>query len=209
MSAASDRPRADFGKNRRLKAIVGAYAVWWVLMAVRPVYPADWLLENLLVVPFVAVLAGTYRRFPLSDLSYGLVALFLALHAVGAHYTYSEVPIGDWAREAFGLSRNHFDRVVHLAYGLLLAYPVREVLQRAVRARDVVADLLALGVTLASSALYELIEWGVAVVVDPEAGAAYLGAQGDPWDAQKDMALAGLGAVVAMVATAARCARRR
>ncbi|HEY8368256.1 MAG TPA: DUF2238 domain-containing protein, partial [Thermodesulfobacteriota bacterium] len=99
MSAASDRPRADFGKNRRLKAIVGAYAVWWLLMAVRPVYPADWLLENLLVVPFVAVLVGTYRRFPLSDLSYGLIALFLALHAVGAHYTYSEVPIGDWARD--------------------------------------------------------------------------------------------------------------
>ena len=208
MSAASDRPRADFGKNRRLKAIVGAYAVWWLLMAVRPVYPADWLLENLLVVPFVAVLVGTYRRFPLSDLSYGLIALFLALHAVGAHYTYSEVPIGDWARDAFGLSRNHFDRVVHLAYGLLLAYPVREVLLRAVRTRDGVADLLAVGVTLASSALYELIEWGVAVVVDPEAGAAYLGAQGDPWDAQKDMALAGLGAVVAMVVTAARRARR-
>lgn len=195
------------GAPLRLRIVLVAYAAWWVLLAIRPVYPADWLLENLLVVPFVAALVGTYRRFPLSDLSYGLIALFLALHAVGAHYTYSEVPVGDWARDAFGLSRNHFDRLVHLAFGLLLAYPVREVLLWAVRARGVPAYVLPFAVTLAFSALYELVEWAVAVVVDPEAGTAYLGTQGDPWDAQKDMLLAALGAFVAMAVAAA--ARRR
>ncbi len=182
--------------------IVAAYALWWGLFAIAPVYPADWLLENLLVVPFVALLVATYRRFPLSDLSYALIAIFLAVHAVGAHYTYSEVPLGNWARDAFGLSRNHYDRVVHFGFGLLLAYPVREVFLRVAQTRGVFAYYLPLDVTLAFSVVYELVEWGVAVTVDPAAGTAYLGTQGDPWDAQKDMALAGLGALVAMAVTA-------
>jgi putative membrane protein len=202
LTTSTGRIRADFGANRLLQALVVAYAVWWVFFAVAPKDRFDWVLENLLVFIFVPVLTLTYRRFPLSDLSYVLITLFLALHAVGAHYTYSEVPLGDWARDAFSLTRNHFDRVVHWSFGLLLAYPVREVFLRIARTRGFFAYWLPLDVTLAFSALYEIVEWAVAATVDPAAGDAYLGTQGDVWDAQKDMALAGLGALLAMCTTA-------
>ena len=202
LTTSTGRIRADFGANRLLQALVVAYAVWWLFFAVGPQDRFDWVLENLLVFIFVPVLTLTYRRFPLSDLSYVLITLFLAIHAVGAHYTYSEVPLGDWARDAFSLTRNHFDRVVHWSFGLLLAYPVREVFLRIARTRGFFAYWLPLDVTLAFSALYEIVEWAVAATVDPAAGDAYLGTQGDVWDAQKDMALAGLGALLAMCTTA-------
>src|SRR3546814_10221489 len=122
--------------------------------------------------------------------------------AVGAHYTYSNVPYDDWWRaltghslnEALGWKRNQFDRLVHFSYGLLFAYPIREIFLRVVEVRGFWGYLLPLDVALSTSALYELIEWGAAAPFGGELGAAYLGMQGDIWDAQKDMALAATGA---------------
>jgi putative membrane protein len=122
----------------------------------------------------------------------------MILHAIGAHYTYAETPIGDWMAPIFGWQRNNFDRVVHFLFGLLLAYPMREVYFRIVGARGVWGILLPLEVMISLSAIYELVEWGATVVVAPEAGVAFLGAQGDPWDAQKDMVLATLGAAITL-----------
>ena len=192
----------NFKENILLKLLAAFYAVVWIVTAIQPVYPTDWMLENILVVLFILLVVITYKRFPLSDLSYICMAVFMALHAIGAHYTYAETPIGFWMQEWFGFQRNHFDRVVHFSFGLLMAYPVREVFLRVAHTRGFFAYYLPLDVTLAFSGAYEIIEMVVAVMVSPEAGDAYLGTQGDIWDAQKDMGLAALGALLCMVMTA-------
>lgn len=196
--------------SSRLRFVLGLAAVLgvtWTLLAIAPYNRQDWLLENLLVVAAVVLLAATYRRFPLSRLSYALIFLFLMLHLVGAHYTYAKVPYDDWAQALFGRSfnemvgwqRNNFDRVVHFAYGLLLAFPIREVFLRVAGVRGFWGYFLPLDLTMSSSMLYELVEWGVVGVFGGELGQAYLGTQGDVWDAHKDMALASLGALVTMM----------
>ena len=178
-----------------------AYLIVWAIMAINPVYPDDWLLENVLAVLGVGFLVVTYRWFPLSNLSYIPITIFMILHAIGAHYTYAETPIGDWMAPIFGWQRNNFDRVVHFLFGLLLAYPMREVYYRIIGSRGIWGILLPLDVMISLSAIYELVEWGATVVVAPEAGVAFLGAQGDPWDAHKDMALASLGAAITLAIT--------
>jgi len=180
-----------------------AFAAVWTWAAVAPLFRQDWLLENLLVFLFVPLVLLTGRYFRLSNLSYTLVTLFLALHVVGSHYTYAHVPFGETLKDWFDASRNMYDRLVHFAFGLLMAYPMREMFVRVTRARGFWGYSLPVELTLAFSALYEVLEWLTAASVDPEAGLAFLGAQGDPWDAQKDMLLAGMGACVAMLATAA------
>ena len=187
-------------------ALFSAYAVVWLVLAIRPHDRADWALENVLVLPAVAVLALTARRFPFSRVSYTLIVVFLLVHAVGAHYTYSLVPYRDWWRALTGLvidpERNHFDRFAHFGFGLLLAYPVREIFLRVTQARGFWGYYLPVDVTMAFSMVFELLEWAAAMFFGGGLGVAYLGTQGDPWDAHKDMALATLGAVLAMGLTA-------
>lgn len=186
------------------------FTLEWLILAVSPLYRHDWLLENILVFLAIPLLALSYQRFVLSRISYTLIFIFLALHEVGAHYTYAEVPYDQWFEALFGTTfnslvgweRNNFDRVVHFAYGLLLAYPVREFVLRVVNARGFWGYFLPLALTMASSMLYELIEWGAALVFGGELGMAYLGTQGDIWDGHKDMALASLGTLVSMMLTA-------
>ena len=192
-------------------ALLIVYAAVWGGLALAPLYPHDWLLENLLVFLSVPLLLMSHRRLPLSAISYFLIFLFACMHALGSHYTYAEVPYDAWLQSAFGFSideflglpRNSYDRLVHFAYGLLLAYPIREVFFRIANARGFWAYFLPLTIVMASSQLYEVIEWLVAEIVAPDLGIAYLGTQGDVWDAQKDMALASLGAIIAMSVTMA------
>ena len=125
--------------------------------------------------------------------------MFLLLHAVGAHYTYSEVPLGYWAKETFGLSRNHFDRLVHFSFGLLLLRPAREVLMRVACVRGFWSWCLPMTLVVSLSGLFEIVEAVAAWNVNPELGTAYLGTQGDVWDAQKDMSLAVAGAALAVL----------
>jgi len=192
------RRRRGLRGNRPLQAIVAGYAAVWIATAIAPKYRSDWLLENLLVFAFVPVLIATHRRFQFSNVSYFLIAAFLSLHAYGAHSTYSETPLGFWMRDAFGLSRNHYDRLVHLAFGLLLAPPLRELAVRALRLRGAWSYAVPFAAALSMSASYEIIESWVARIASPELGTAYLGTQGDEWDAQKDMALAMLGAALSL-----------
>lgn len=177
---------------------LAACIVVWGILAVAPSYREDWLLENLLTIVVVPVAVLTYRRFRFSDLAYVQATVFLILHTIGGHYTYSEVPIGDWLRDAAGLGRNHYDRFVHFAFGLFMLRPLREVSLRRPDALSPVARAwLSIAQVLACSLLYELIEWVVASLVEPSAGTAYLGTQGDVWDSQKDMACAAAGAIIA------------
>lgn len=171
----------------------------WIWAAVHPVYPDDWLLENYLIFLFVPIILVLSRAFRLSDLSYTLITLFLCMHVIGSHYTYSEVPFGFALQEWFGSDRNMYDRLVHFGFGLLIAYPIREAFYRVADARSYWGDVFPVVLVLACSASYEILEWLTAANVDPAAGLAFLGAQGDVWDGQKDMFLAGLGAVLAML----------
>jgi putative membrane protein len=179
-----------------LVGLIGWLLTVWVWAAIAPLDRRDWLLENLLVFVYAAVLFTTYRRFAFSNLSYGLFAAFITLHLVGSHYTYSEVPLGAWLKDWLGLARNHFDRLVHFSYGFLLVYAFREVLLREVAVPRGWANFLAVTLVLAFSAFFEVIEALVAIIVSPELGDAYLGTQGDIWDAQKDMGLAVVGALL-------------
>jgi putative membrane protein len=200
--SASPPAVAPLARNRFLQVLLTVYGAVWIVLAIAPSYRSDWLLENLLVFAFAAALAATHRRFVFSNLSWLLIALFLALHAVGAHSTYSETPIGFWLQDVFGWSRNHYDRVVHFAFGALLTYPMREIALRSLRPRPLWGWLLPFLAALSASCAYELIEAWVAWTVSPELGTAYLGTQGDEWDAQRDMTCAFSGAVFALLATA-------
>jgi len=187
------------------------FAILFIALAIHPVDRADWLLENALVGGFLLASVLIHRHFAFSKLSATLIFLFLCLHEVGAHYTYSLVPYDAWFsaltgrsfNELVGWERNNFDRVVHFSYGLLLAYPVREIFLRVVNVRGFWGYFLPLDVMMSTSMLYELIEWAAAAGLGGELGMAYLGTQGDVWDAHKDMALASTGALIAMLATLA------
>jgi len=187
-----------FRENRFLQLLVLWLLLLWILTAIEPFDRRDWLLENLLVFFYGALLVTTYRRFRFSDISYGLFGVFLTLHLIGAHYTYSETPFGFWLQDAFDLSRNHYDRIVHFAFGLLIACPFRELLLRAAGIRRSWSYPMVIVTVLGFSGFYEALEGIVAMIVSPELGSAYLGTQGDEWDAQKDTGLAFAGAVIAM-----------
>jgi len=196
--------------HRRYLLTLGvSFLILWVALAFSPFDRKDWALENLLAVITVALLALTARKFPLSRVSYTLIFLFLCLHEVGAHYTYAEVPYDAWFQSLFGRTfnsivgweRNNFDRVVHFSYGLLLSYPIRELFHRVADVKGFWGYFLPLDVTMSTSMLFELFEWVAASVFGGDLGVAYLGTQGDIWDAHKDMALASLGALCAMLVT--------
>ena len=187
-----------FREDRFVQGLLLWLVALWIAMAIEPFNRGDWLLENLLVFVYAALLIATYRKFRFSSLSYGLFGVFLSLHLVGAHYTYAEMPLGFWLQETFDLSRNHYERIVHFSFGLLVAYPFREFLIRVAGVREGWSYLLVLVTVLGFSGFYEALEGAAAVIVSPELGMAFLGTQGDIWDAQKDTALAFAGAVVAM-----------
>ena len=198
-------------QHRLLIIYCTLFTLLWTALAIAPFDRADWALENVLVFVGVIVLLSTYRAFPLSSISYTLIFLFLCLHEVGAHYTYAQVPYDSWwqsltgttLNEQLGWQRNHFDRVVHFLYGLMLAYPIREVFIRVANVKGFWGYFLPLDLTMSTSMIFELFEWGAAELFGGDLGVAYLGTQGDVWDAHKDMALASLGAVIAMGVTMA------
>ena len=200
-----------FLTHRQYFAILSVlFVIVWAALAVAPLYRSDWLLENVLVFVFVLGLVLSWRWFTFSRVSATLIFLFLCLHQIGAHYTYAEVPYDTWIKsltgysldETMGWSRNHYDRAVHFSYGLLLAYPIREIFLRIVSVKGFWGYFLPLDLTMSTSMMFELFEWGAAEIFGGDLGMAYLGTQGDIWDAHKDMALASLGALIAMVITA-------
>jgi putative membrane protein len=174
-------------------------------------------LENLVVAATLPVAAWGVQTGRLSRASITGVFGFLCLHEVGAHFTYSLVPYDAWSEAAtgrtvsamFGWERNHFDRLVHFLYGLLITRPIRELAVPPSRRRGFWSHLLPIQLSLSGSAVYELIEWGAAVVFGGGLGQSYVGTQGDAWDSQKDTGLALLGAVIAMTLTACGPMRRR
>lgn len=178
----------------------------WLILAIAPVSRSDWLLENLLVLISVPVLVVTRSRLRFSNTAYTCLFVFFVLHSIGAHYTYSLVPYDRWwtaitgesLNDLLSLERNHYDRLVHFLYGALMLPAAVELLDRYAPPRGVWRALLPVFFVMSHSVIYEMIEWLAAIIVAPDLGNAYLGTQGDGWDAQKDMALAAAGSVLAI-----------
>lgn len=191
------------------------FALAWLAAAWQPLFPQDWALENVLSLAAAWWLLRHHRRQPLSNLSYSLLLLFAVAHELGSHYTYAEVPYDQWAQalwggslsELFGVSRNHYDRVVHFLFGLLCYQPLREVVAQDVQPRSSASCGYPWAVICTISLLYEVIEWAAAAAFGGDLGQAYLGTQGDVWDSQKDSALAAAGGAMAMLFSL--CANRR
>ncbi len=183
------------------------FLLWTAALGIAPHFRQDWLLENLLVLIAVALLIWNYQRLRFSNLAYTAMFVFFCLHEVGAHYTYSEVPYAHWLQllsgwdmnAALGVERNHFDRAIHFGYGLLLIPAIAELLDARARLTGIWRQILPVMFVMSNSEVYELIEWQAAEFFGGELGQAYLGSQGDIWDAQKDTAMALMGAIVGLV----------
>ena len=201
MTTASTAEYLSFKTNRFLQGLCVLFLVVFALSAYRPIMVPDWWLENLLVFVFLALLIATYRILPLSQLSYVLIFVYLSLHEWGAHHRYADVPIGEWMRTVFHTTRNDYDRVVHFGFGLFQAYPLREMLIRKAKLRGSWSLWIPVVFCLGLGAAYEIMEAVVAVLASPDAGEAFLGLQGDPWDTHKDMFMGFAGSVVSMTIT--------
>ena len=189
--------RTPFRSNYWLMAFLVIFLAIWVNSFIGATDRANWMLENLLVFIFLGFLMFTSRKYQFSDLSFLLVCIYLCLHVYGSKYTYAENPLGFWLQDQFHWSRNHYDRIVHFGFGFLLAYPMREMFLRWLKFPRWVSWNLPIEITMSIGAMYELVEWAVADIFFPAQGDTYLGTQGDIWDAQKDIFLAFLGAVLA------------
>lgn len=177
-----------------LLGVVAILTLW-----APPAGRTSWCLEVGPGLLEVAVLIAVYRRLPLSHLVYIAIFLHLQLLIYGGYYTYALTPLGNWAKDTFQLARNHYDRVGHVALGVVPSLMAREVLlRRTPLKRGGWLFFLVCSVVLAFAAFWELLEWWTAVVAAPDVGTAFLGSQGDVWDAQWDMLLALLGALVAL-----------
>ncbi|GAB3822606.1 DUF2238 domain-containing protein [Pontibacter rugosus] len=173
---------------------------FWIYTGLTTPDRANWLAENILTLSVIIFLIAFYNIFRFSNISYTLIFLFLLLHVYGSQFQYANNPFGDWLKQEYGLQRNHYDRIVHFGYGFLLAYPIHEVLANGLRVRRLYSYLLPIEIILSTSALYELAEWVVAdwVYGGKQKGKVFLGMQGDMWDAQKDLGLAFVGALITM-----------
>lgn len=189
--------RTPFKTNYWLWMFLISFVSIWLSTFIGTTDVKNWFLENTLTFIFLFFLISTFKKFQFSDVSYMLICVYLCLHVYGSKYTYAENPLGYWIKDQLHLSRNHYDRIVHFSFGFLLAYPMREMFLKWFKYPSWVAWLLPIEITLSISAFYELIEWAVADVFFPAQGDAYLGTQGDIWDAQKDIFLAFSGAIIA------------
>lgn len=181
-------------------ALLAVLALVSVATLVRP--PAgrvSWLLEVGPGLVGIAVLLGVYRRFPMSHVVYIGVFVHTLILIWGGYYTYALNPLGAWAQEAFHLGRNHYDRIGHFALGFFPALTIREVLlRRTPLQRGGWLTFIVLSIVLAIGAFWELVEWWTTLIVASDVGQAFLGSQGDIWDAQWDMLLALIGAAIAL-----------
>ena len=176
--------------------LLALYLIEFVILSIRPYDRATWWAENIPILLIVGVLVYLYPRFRFSTGSYIAMSVLIYLHTVGGHFTFERVPF-DAITDFFGFERNHYDRIAHFSVGFY-AYPLAEILHRRRLVRSPWVLLLFPVFTVFTVAgVYEIIEWWYAVLAGGKAGAAFLGSQGDLWDAQKDMLADGLGGICA------------
>ncbi len=177
------------------KFLYAIYVLVWIIMAINPKYPQDWLLENVLVFLVFPLILWMDKKHNYSLLSIILLLIFASLHSLGSHYTYAEMEHFNAITQFFGFERNHFDRFVHFLFGLLTFRMMFEMITPNVVTVKMTL-LFTLTMILSISTFYEVLEWLAAVILHPELGMAFLGTQGDVWDAQKDTIAAMIGALI-------------
>jgi putative membrane protein len=202
MARAATCSPSGFTKLPDHARILAWLAVFFGVLAWSAWQPHDyptWWLEVVPALVALALLIATRKRFPLTPLAYGLILLHAIVLMVGGHYTYAEVPAGEWLRDLVGGERNNYDKLGHLAQGFVPAIVAREILLRnRVIGRLGWLPFLVVCICLSIAAVYELLEWWVALI-SQEAAESFLGTQGYVWDTQSDMFLAGVGAVLALL----------
>lgn len=186
-------------KSREPVALLVGGAVLLVWSGLNPADRTTWILEVFPIFVAVPLLLATAKRFPLTPLAYRLIFVHALILMLGGHYTYAQVPLGFWMERVFGFTRNHYDRIGHVAQGFIPAILAREILiRRSPLVRGRWLFVVVLSVCLAISACYEFIEWWSALL-GGSAADAFLGTQGDPFDTQADMFMALIGASVAQL----------
>jgi len=185
------------------KILLVLYVLIWIIAAIHPNYRSVWIDENVLPVLFVFLLIFTYKKFRFSNLSYTLMFIFLVLHAIGGHYSYTEVPLFDMIKQQYGLMRNNYDRVVHFMFGVLFFLPFYEVLTRIFKTPKGWRSLtITLFIVLSMKAGFEMIEYGYTAVRNNSLTVTnYLGEQGDPLDSIKDVTMGFIGAIISLIIT--------
>ncbi len=185
------------------RLLIAICMVVWLICAINPIERGTWLVEQVALLIALLVLYWCLGKVRFSLTSRIGIALLICVHSIGTHYTYSLTPYDSLLGEVFGFSlnelmgweRNHYDRFVHLLYGVALAVPIKEVFEQSVGLGSRASANLSFHLILSTSVIYEFMEWAVVAVFAGDVGMAYLGTQGDIWDAHADMVLAGLGAL--------------
>ena len=177
------------------KLVYALYIVVWIIMAINPKYPQDWLLENVLIFIFFPFVIWMDNKHHYTLLSLIFLLIFTSLHSLGSHYTYAEMEHFNAITHFFGFERNHFDRLVHFLFGLLTFRMLFEMITEETNTIKT-ALLFTFTMIVSISTVYEMLEWLAVVILHPELGMAFLGTQGDVWDAHKDSALAMIGALI-------------
>ena len=177
------------------KLVYSLYALVWIIMAINPKYPQDWLLENVLVFIFLPFVIWMDKKHQYTLLSILFLLIFASLHSLGTHYTYAEMEHFNTLTQFFGFERNHFDRLVHFLFGLLTFRILFEMTAPGT-ATVKTSLLLTFTMIISISTFYEILEWIAVIILHPALGMAFLGTQGDIWDAQKDTIAAIIGALI-------------
>ncbi len=191
-----------FNLNKNLPILyLFVFILFAILMGLSPKYRYLWFVENIILIIFLIILIISYKYFKFSNLSYSFIFLFCIFQTIGAHYSYAEVPFGFWLAEIFDFERNNYDRIVHFMYGFLLSIPIRELfIKSSGLKKGFWTFFIPITIIFSTGAFYEILEWTSTFTILPVEGDAnlFLGSQGDVWDAEKDMFLAGLGSIIIM-----------
>ncbi|MDF2985704.1 MAG: putative integral rane protein [Eubacterium sp.] len=194
----SSKYAIPFKKDRILQFMLIIYLLIFFFLSLRPVSYYEWWCENIASAVLIAVIAVFYKKSRLTNLSYACIMIFLILHSIGAHYTYSLCPVGEWMKSWFGFSRNNYDRLVGLAFGLLVSMPVMELLYRRFRLRYIEACILAVFLIVALCAINSLSEMYISQFVRLQQTSGFPTGQSAMWDSQKDIGMGLLGALINM-----------
>lgn len=179
------------------KILLISFSVLWVVLAIAPKYRDIWFSENILTIILVLGLVWTYKKFKFSNWSYTALFIFLVLHSIGAYYSYSEMPLFELLKNNFELMRNHYDRLVHFLFGVVFYFPTYELVRKVGKVKGIWAHIMTFSMIVSAKGLYEILEWVYSVTWEnTTAVTSFLGMQGDMWDAQKDMGVGTIGAIL-------------
>ncbi len=192
-----------FSKHKGQQFLFLIFIIIWFVFSANVNYVSVWIAENILLFLAVIYLVETYKEFAFSNLSYILIFIFAIMQTAGSHYSYAEVPLGNYIMEWLDFERNHYDRLVHFSFGLLLLIPFREKLNSLVSFTSHKLEIIIiLTFFVGMGGAYEILEWLYALAYESDKDVlSVLGSQGDIWDAQKDMFLNFLGALIALTFT--------